>query len=264
MNCEGIKKMLAEGRPLTKSAMHHLENCEGCSAMLQALVPSGAEPERARLQRIQEVLGAPLKSVRPLASDRVLTWQFFAMFVAFSMLVALPFGYNGFHALNGYQRFAYFAVISIDAGWLALTVVREMIPGSKRKASAWWAIVAALASLALLAALLFHNFDLDQFVTRGVPCLRLGSLCAILSGGLFWFIFRKGFFTSPVGAGASIGVFAGLTGVAVLALHCPIENAAHIIVWHLGAMVLGGSVGALAGGVGVEWLHRKLIFKRPS
>ena len=247
MNCQGIKKLLSEGQALTESARQHLESCEGCSAMLQALAPSGAQPARERIERIQELLGARREAVRPLASDGVLTGQCLAIFVAFSMLAAIPFGYNGFHVLNAYQKFAYFSVISIDAIWLALTVVREMVPGSKRKASAWWTMVAALASLALLTALLFHNFDLDRFAARGVPCLRLGSLCAIVSGGLFWFVFRKGFFTSPVEAGASIGLFAGLAGIAVLALHCSLQNSAHIIVWHLGAMLLGGSVGALAG-----------------
>ncbi len=247
MNCEGMKKLLSEGQPVTESAGQHLESCEGCSAMLKALTQSGAQPTPERVHRIQKLLGTQRESVRPLPSDGTLTWACFAIFAVFSILGALPFGYNGFHVLNGYQKVAYFLVISITGIWLALTVVREMIPGSKRKASAWWAIAAALASLAFLATLLFHNFDLDQFVARGVPCLRLGSLCALVCAGLFWFIFRKGFFTSPVEAGASVGVFAGLAGVAVLALQCPFQNSAHIIVWHLGAMLLGGSVGALAG-----------------
>lgn len=249
MNCQGVKKLLSEGEGLTESAGQHLENCEGCSAMLQALAPSEAQPSRERVEQIQELLERRRESVRPLPSNVVLMWQSFAMFVAFSMLVALPFGYNAFYDLNGYQKLAYFSVISIDAIWLALAVVQEMIPGSKRRANAWWAMAAALASLALLATLLFHRFDLDQFVARGVPCLRLGSLCAIVSGGLFWFVYRKGFFTSPVKAGASMGFFAGLGGVAVLALHCSQQNSAHIMVWHLGAMLLGGSVGAVAGSI---------------
>ncbi len=215
--------------------------------MLQALASSGAQPSKARVEQIQELLVARRESVRPLASDGVLTWQYSAMFAAFSILAAIPFGYHGFHVLEMYQKVAYVSVISMDAIWLALTVVQEMIPGSKRKANAWWAMVAALALLALLAALLFHNFDLERFVSLGVPCLRLGSLCAIVSGGLFWLIFRRGFFTSPVKAGASIGLFAGLAGVAVLALHCAVQNSAHIIVWHLGAMLIGGSVGGVAG-----------------
>ncbi len=249
MNCKGIEDLLAEGQPLTESAGQHLENCKGCSAMLKALDVSGTEPARERVVHIQELLGTRLEAVRALASERVLTRQFCGIFAVFSLLAAIPFGYNGFHVLNGYQRFAYFAVISIDAIWLALIVAHEMIPGSKRKASGWWTMTAALVSLALLTTLLFHNFDLDRFVSSGVPCLRLGSLSAIVSGALFGFVFRKGFFASPVEAGASIGIFAGLTGVAVLALHCPLENSVHIIVWHLGTMILGGSVGALIGSV---------------
>ena len=247
MNCEGVKKLLSEQQMLTESAAQHLQNCEGCSAMLQALTPSGAQPASERVQRIQELLGARLTAVRPLASDRKLTCQFLATFIAFSMLAAIPFGYQGFDLLNGYQKSAYYGAISIAAAWLAVTMVREMIPGSKRKVSPWWAILGALVSLAFLTALLFRDFDLDRFVSLGAPCLRLALICAIVSGGLFWFILRRGFFTSLIEAGASIGAFAGLAGVAVLALHCPIENSAHVLVWHLGAVVLGGIAGALAG-----------------
>ena len=131
--------------------------------------------------------------------------------------------------------------------WFSVTTVQEMIPGSKRKSSPRWAIAAATLSLALLVSVLFRNFDLDRFVALGIPCLRLGCICAVVAGALFWFVLRKGSFTSPVAASTTAGFFAGLAGVAVLALHCPIQNSAHIIVWHLGAMVLGGLGGAIIG-----------------
>jgi hypothetical protein len=247
MNCDRVKKLLSEGQPLTGSAQDHLASCAGCRGMVQALAPPEAEPDTTRISEIQRLITASLKPVRPLPPDRKLVWSLLSLFTAFSLVAAVPVSYKGFHVLNGYQRFAYYGLIMLCAAGFSITSVQEMIPGSKHKASAKWTIVATILSLALLVSVLFHNFDLGRFVPLGIPCLRLGSVCAVVSGALSWFLFRKGFFASPVAASASVGFFAGLAGVAVLALHCPIENSAHILVWHLGAMVLGGLGGAVVG-----------------
>lgn len=247
MNCDGIRELLSEGQPLTESAQHHLVSCAGCRAMVEALTLPEAHLDPERVNQIQRLITASLHPVRSLPSDRTLVWSFLALFTAFSLVAAVPVGYKGFHVLNVYQRFAYYTLILLCASWFSITTVQEMIPGSKRKASPRWTILAAISLLALLVSVIFRNFDLDRFVPLGIPCLTLGCISAIVSGALFWFILRKGFFTSPVVAGATVGFFAGLAGVAVLALHCPIQNSAHIIVWHLGAMVLGGIGGAILG-----------------
>ena len=247
MNCDGIKQLLSEGQPLTGTAQHHLASCVGCRGMVQALTPPEAEPDGKHLSQIQSLITASLKPVRPLPSNRTLVWTLLIVFTAFSLITAIPVGYKGFHVLNAYERFAYYGLILIGAAWFSIATVQEMIPGSKHKSSPGWTILATMLSLTVLVSVLFHNFNLDRFVPLGIPCLRLGSLCALVSGALSWFLLRKGFFVSPVSAIALVGFFAGLTGVAVLALHCPIQNSAHILVWHLGAMVLGGLGGAAVG-----------------
>jgi hypothetical protein len=247
MNCERMTELLSEGGPLTDSAKHHLMSCAACRAMLQALTLPEAHVDTARISEIQRLISALLKPVRPLPSDRTLSGQFLLLFSVFSLVAAIPVGYNGFHVLNPVQRVAYYGLIVLYAVWFSLITVRQMIPGSKRKSRPDWTIAAALVSLALLSVVLFYNFDLSRFVVLGVPCLRLGSICALVSGGLFFLLLKRGFFTSPVAASTTMGFFAGLSGVAVLALHCPIQNSAHIIVWHLGAMVVAGLAGALAG-----------------
>ncbi len=247
MNCEHIRELLSEGRPLTDSANEHVASCAGCRAMLQTLSLPEIQPDRERVRQIQRLITASLKPVRPLPSDRTLIAIFLSLFTAFSLVAAIPVGYIGFHALSIQQKFTYYLLISLLAILFAVTTSHQMIPGSKRTVHSRWLIAGALLSLALVSVVLFPNFDLDRFVGLGIPCLRLGTICAILSGSLFWFVLRKGFSTSPGETGTSAGFFAGLTGVAVLALHCPIQNSAHIIVWHLGAMVLGGVGGAILG-----------------
>ncbi len=249
MNCDGIREFLSESQPLTVAAELHLASCAGCRAMLQALTPPQEEPNPKHIREIQSLITASLAPVRPLPSNRKLVCRLLVVFAAFSLLATLPVGYKGFHVLNTYQKVTYYGLLLVFAVWFSITIVQEMIPGSKRQATSRWPIMAAMIGLALLIYLLFQDFDTNRFGALGIPCLRLGCICALLSGALFWLICRKGFLTSPVTACASVGFFAGLAGVSVLALHCPIENSAHIIVWHLGAMLLAGLGGTVIGGL---------------
>ena len=253
MNCDDIKELLSEGQPLTGSAQDHLVYCAGCRGMVEALTPPDTEPDTERISKIQNLITASLKPIGPLPSDWKLVWHLLALFTVFSLLAAIPVGYKGFRVLSAYQRFVYYGVILLCAMLFSVVTVQEMIPGSKRKASPGWTILATILALAVLVSALFKNFDLNRFVPLGIPCLRLGSISALVSGALSWFFLKRGFFPSPVTASAVVGFFAGLTGVAVLALHCPIQNSTHILVWHLGAMLVGG-----LGGVAVGTLRRRI------
>ncbi|MGI8960928.1 MAG: NrsF family protein [Bryobacteraceae bacterium] len=247
MNCDGIKQRLSEGQPLTGSAEDHLASCPGCRAMLEALKPANEMPQEEHIDRIKALITASLEPVRPFPPDSTLISISVALFMAFSLVAAILVGYNGFHVLSAHQRLAYYSVITVCAILFSGATVQQMIPGSKLSVSPQWVIITALLSLILLATALFQNFDLDRFIKLGVPCLQLGSICALVSGALSCLVVRKGFSTSPMKTSTTVGFFAGLAGVAVLAFSCPIQNSAHIIVWHLGAMVLGGAGGAIIG-----------------
>jgi hypothetical protein len=62
---------------------------------------------------------------------------------------------------------------------------------------------------------------------------------------LTWLWLRRGAAQSPKLMGATIGGFAGLIGVTVLEVHCPNLNLYHILVWHLGVLLLS-ALGGLA------------------
>jgi hypothetical protein len=253
MNCDDIREWALNSRPLTPSAEQHLLSCPACQATVQALTFNDVRPAGERIDGILNLVTTSLEPVQPLPSNRALASSLLTLFVAFSLVATILFGYHGFQVLNTFQRIVYYSVIMLYAIWFSVATVEQMIPGSKRRTNPQWLPVAALLSLALLAAALFPNFELERFAGLGVPCLRLGSVCALLSGAFFWLIFRKGFFTSPLAAGITAGFLAGLAGVAVLALHCPILNALHVVVWHLGAMIAGGMAGAIASAL--PWRH---------
>ena len=211
---------------------------------MEALQISDEELPAGLLQSVTGSIASSLQPVRPLPSDASLISLCMALFVAFSVLVAALFGFGGFQHLTPGERTLYYSVILICAVAFSVVTVQEIIPGAQRRIAPAFVVTGSLLVLALVSVFLFPSFALGHFVRLGIPCLRLGVACAAVSGALAVPLLRKGFLSSPAKAGATIGCFAGLTGVAVLAFHCPIKDSLHIVVWHLGAMAIGGLVGA--------------------
>ena len=66
----------------------------------------------------------------------------------------------------------------------------------------------------------------------------------------FWLLLRLGAILSPRVAGAAAGLLAGLVGTSALEIHCPILDASHILMWHLGIALIGAMTGFAAGFAG--------------
>ena len=247
MNCENVRQSLSQGQPLTGPAASHVETCAGCQAMMKALEGPSDLPDSEQVARITRSVQKSLKPVRPLPSDLLMILMGSGGFFVFSIAAALTIGLGGFHGLTPAQRLAYYAVIAVCAILFSALTVGEMMPGSKRRAAPGAVISLSLLSVASVAFALFHNFDTAHFVAQGIPCLRIGCICAAIGGFSAYLLVRQGLAPSPLRLSTTVGFFAGLAGVAVLALFCPLQNTAHIIVWHLGAMLAGGGGGFFAG-----------------
>ena len=206
-----------------------------------------AEPESARVAEIRRTLSRSLKPVLPLPSNRVLTALLVGAFVALAVAGALPVGFERLRILSFSQCFFYYSLLLLSASVLAAAVVQEMIPGTQRRIPLAVTILVPPVAIALLVLVLFPDIETRHFVERGIPCLRLGLLCAIPGGALIGIGVRRGFVTDWIVCAITVGALAGLIGVASLALHCSIENAAHILVWHLGVMFVAAATGAVAG-----------------
>ena len=68
---------------------------------------------------------------------------------------------------------------------------------------------------------------------------------AIPGGVLFWLLARRGVPLSAGAFGGTLGAIAGLLGLTVLQFHCLYQNAAHLLVWHGGVLVLSITAGVL-------------------
>jgi hypothetical protein len=257
MSCDTLRKLLSEGLPLTAAAEEHLRSCPGCTAMLEALAAPSELPDPQLLARIEQSIDESLRPVRPLPSDRTMIALATGLLVAFAGVI-IPHGFKALHVLTATQKLLYYAVIAVSAVLVAAATVHEMIPGSRMRIRPTVAVAAALFSISAIVTLLFQDFRLTEFVKLGLPCLEVGTACAFVAALLASFLLRKGFPSSPVRLFVTAGSLSGLAGVAALALHCPIENSAHVIVWHLGVIVIGAAAGA-AVGISREYLSKNNI-----
>jgi len=247
MNCRRVTQLLSGGEPLDAPATAHLATCEQCRTLLAVLAENIESPSAERLAAIGHRLGAALQPVRPLPSNALLIGVSLALFFVLPLIVASAVGLRAIHVLSAGRMALYYGVVISLAALFARAIVERMIPGSKRFAPSSLLAPLALAGLGILVFGLFENRSTGNFAAQGIPCLRLGVITALLAGLLGWRLLRKGFLVTPCETITLYGFFAGLVGIAALSLHCPIQNSLHIVVWHIGAMLLAGLAGFLLG-----------------
>ena len=185
------------------------------------MISQSDAPNPERLRSIQARIATDLRPVRPLPSGGVLAGLTFLLFLGFSLLASMALGYGGFKILRSYELSNYLLIGAAGAGF-ALLIAQQIVPGAKRTFNSRWLISATLLAQAALTSILFPDLSTAHFVSRGIPCLRLGIICALIVGGLTSLLVRRGFLTTRIETSIVVGCFGGLAGFAVLALHCPI------------------------------------------
>lgn len=206
-----------------------------------------ATPDSGRLAEVRKTIAQATAPVRPLPPNATLMALCLGVFVLLAVILAGAVGFSGFAKMGAAARWMDDSVLLLLALVLAGGVVEQMIPGSRRTMRPVWGIVIAIVLLSLTALVLFPDFNTTRFVPAGIVCLRYGLLSSIPAAGLTWILMRRGFVTDPLAGAVSGGAFSGLLGAAVLALHCPIFSAPHIVVWHAGVIVVTSVAGACIG-----------------
>ncbi len=136
-------------------------------------------------------------------------------------------------------------------GAAALTVSfylrRQMVPG---RAPGHPSLLLGLLLVAVLVGsivLLFPWGPSAAIVSNEASCLGTGLILAIPSAFAFLWLARRGVFLAHGEAGATGGLLAGRVGATVLQFRCPLIEASHSAVWHVGIVVASGLTGLLAG-----------------
>jgi hypothetical protein len=207
----------------------------------------GETPDAARVAQIQAALSDSLQPVAPLPSDRVLVPLLVTVFLILVVLCTMPFGFYGLRTFSWLQKIFYFGSLLFAAWSMAKALADQSIPGGRHRIPLPVQIILPVVLVALVTLLIFPQFGTYRFVRQGEPCLRIGLLCAIPAALILAIAMRRGFITDRLAAATTAGSFAGLFGIGVLALHCPIQNSAHILVWHFGVIVIAILAGAMLG-----------------
>ena len=235
----------------------HLIHCEQCRGLTRLLdeVDYGDRPSESLLRRIQSGILKDLKPIRPLAPPRILLFVCAIIFPSVVAVGALLLGMNGWGALSLVQRIVVFVTLAASAILLAVSIVRQIVPGSKQVVTPAALVVSILVVLLMMIATTFRSQRESAFIAVGLTCMKNGLMFAIPAAFLLWFILRRGAILYPKLIGAVTGGLAGLAGLSVLEVNCPNLDVFHILIWHEGVVIIGFLGGALVG-ASVESIQR--------
>lgn len=215
--------------------------------LLKRATPAPQDLDPLVLKRIGESITPSLRPVRPLPPLWLTALGLVLACAAVSLAGAARAGFLGFAKMNLLDRSLVFSALGLLAWFAAIGFVHQMTPASRLRVSP--ITLLTLSSVALLAVFadLFRDYHTDHFLSVGITCLLTGFLHAIPAGLLSWLMLRRGFAVNPTSAGLIGGMLGGLAGVAMLELHCPNFQAAHIFVWHTAVVPVSAALGALLG-----------------
>lgn len=210
-----------------------------------AAAPQDIDPRV--LEHIGDSIKLSLRPVRPLPPVWLIAVGLMLVCSAVALAGAARTGFFGFAKMNLLERSLVFPALGLLACLAAVSFAHQMIPASQLRVSP--VVLLMLSSFAILAVFagLFRDYHTDHFFSAGIACLVIGLLHAIPAGVLSWLMLRRGFAVNPASAGLIAGMLGGLAGVAMLELHCPNFQAAHILVWHTAVVPVSAVLGGLVG-----------------
>jgi hypothetical protein len=251
---------------LAPQSAAHLVHCARCRSLTKLLdevaAGDGLRPSEKQLRRIQTNIAAGLKPVRPLPLSRIFLFAFAIIFLLVAAAGAFLLGMNGWRALTIAQRTVVFMTLAASAILLAISLVRQIVPGSKHAFSPATLPLAILTGLMTMMATTFRSQHDSTFMASGLTCMKNGLTYAISAAFLLWLALRRGAILLPKLVGAAAGGLAGLIGLSVLEVNCPNLNVFHILVWH-GGVVLISSLGGALVGAAAESIDRSRSRKTP-
>jgi hypothetical protein len=265
MNCNDINKALVEGAiawPLTPEAQDHLKNCERCREFVAAVSKPASEalPSPATLVQIESGLLADLRPIRLIAPKPYLLASLIAIFLCFVALGVYRIGAFALAVMSPLQAAVILGALAISAVLLAYSLVNQIVPGSLHRLPPAFLPVGITISLAIITVVLFQFQHERNFWTNSWACIRAGAPIGALAAAPLWFVLRRGAILSLSVTGLATGLFAGLVGTAVLEIHCPILDAWHILLSHLGVALLGALAGLFFGLAADKW---QILWRRP-
>jgi Negative regulator of sigma F len=238
----GVVQMPAPSR-------RHLDECSRCRELYRTFDSELPEPPVSREieHRITQALKSNLKPVSPLPAPRWIALALVAVFLSVSIAIITRLPIAGIQVMSLVQTVGVSAFLLVGIAFLAVSLARQMRPGSSCPMSKGSLLALLIPGLGLFVAVLFPWRMSGDFVDRGWQCLRAGLMLALPAGLLLGYAISRGAPLDLNWIGATAGATAGWLGLTVLQYTCNLQNAGHLLVWHLGVVLLSTLAGAAIG-----------------
>jgi hypothetical protein len=166
----------------------HLIHCGRCRGLARLLdkADDGSRPSESVLRRIQAGILEDLKPIRPLAPSRILFFGCAIIFLSVVAVGVLQLGMIGWGVLSIVQRIAVFVTLAASAVLLAISMIRQMSPGSKHTFAPTVLPVAILVVLMMVIGATFRSQQELAFLASGVMCMKNGLKYSIPAAFLLW------------------------------------------------------------------------------
>ena len=254
MDCHKVERALSQRQrwqpgSLPPDILEHVRTCERCRRLVDLLETPVviSEVPDALLAKLELQLTSGLQPVAQLPSTTYLFAAFLIAFLVLSVASGFGLGARSLAVMTLVQMAGVYVLLIASASVLALSLARRMAPGSRETFPSELLPAGLILALLLVISSLFQYHEEADFWKLGRPCITAGMALAVPSGILFWLLLRRGAVLSPEVSGANAGLLAGLVGMSVLEIHCPLTGALHIVTWHLGVALLSALCGLAIG-----------------
>jgi hypothetical protein len=192
-------------------------------------------------------MAASLRPVKPRPPELVLVAQFLAAFALAAAGLIAALGLDGLDRMTFQQAVGITAILLSGAAILSVSLARQMAPGSRQRIPDKFSLSVFAAVLLAGIALLFPWQPAARFAEIGRACTLRGLAVAVPGVVLFGLLMRRGAGLSVPLLGGTLGAMAGLLGVTVLQFRCVHQNASHLLVWHGGILAISAAAGTAIG-----------------
>jgi hypothetical protein len=227
--------LLRPGEPLTAQDREHLAGCVICQALMQeatTLPPASFSPNAALIESIR----SGLRPVKPIAGAPALMLGFALVLLIVLTAGAVLTGTAGYFAQTPMTRTLMFSILAAGAALFSYALAQRMVPGSLTRVRFGPLGLAVCAAFILVVLVLFPDRVAWEGLKIGRGCLGIGLAAALVTALGGWLVLRRGALTGKSAVAIGLGAFSGVSALLVLAVHCPLLEASHILVWHGGAV----------------------------
>ena len=201
---------------------------------------------------LRELIARDLAPARPLPppSTRALA----LVPIAAAIVAAVPLLHElrpDLPAIGALRAFGFSIAQAIAGMFVVAAALRESVPGRQWTAGQLSALLAGgLALPAILPGFAASAFDVapraQGAAVVGVACFRTSALAALPALAAATVLSARAFPLRPAVAGALYGLGCGLIADAGLRLWCEFSAPSHVLIAHVGAVILSMAVGVAA------------------